>query len=249
VADLSELVALINNDTRITVLTGAGISAESGIPTFRDAENGLWANYRPEDLASLSAFQRNPTLLWEWYNWRREMVMRAAPNAGHHALVQLQAWSRHFTLVTQNVDQFHQRAGSTNVIELHGNLMTARRFDENEVLPLPEKLDSLPPYCPVTGKLLRPNIIWFGESLPSAAVNAAEKASLECDVFLSIGTSGLVYPAAGLPVMAMEKGAVVVEVNPDETTISDMVSMRIPGRSSEVLPELVNRLINAGASY
>ncbi len=247
--ELSELVALINNDTRITVLTGAGISAESGIPTFRDAQDGLWANYRPEDLASLDAFQRNPKLLWEWYNWRREMVMQAAPNAAHHALVRLQAWSRNFSLITQNVDQFHQRAGSTNVIELHGNLMTARRFDEDEVLPLAEKLDSLPPYCPVTGKLLRPNIVWFGESLPSAAVNAAEKASIECEVFLSIGTSGLVYPAAGLPVMARENGAVLVEINPDETTISDMVSMRFSGSSSEVLPELVDRLINAGASY
>ncbi len=243
--ELDNLIASINKDTRITVLTGAGISAESGIPTFREAQTGLWENYSPEELASLSAFQRDPKLLWEWYNGRREMVKQALPNAGHDALVRLQQWSNHFCLITQNVDQLHQRAGSYDVIELHGNLNTARRFDEDEVLPLDDTLESLPPYCQVTGKLLRPNIVWFGENLPSAAVNAAEKGSIEAEVFLSIGTSGLVYPAAGLPVMARENGATVVEVNLDDTTITDMVSLKLSGCASEILPDLVDRLIYA----
>ncbi len=244
-SNLDQLITSIHQDTPITVLTGAGISAESGIPTFRDAQTGLWANYSPEELASLEAFHRDPKLIWEWYNWRREMVMKAKPNEGHLALARLQAWSRHFTLITQNVDGLHQRAGSTSVIELHGNLMTARRDGEDEVLSLPDVLESLPPHCPETGKLLRPNIVWFGESLPAAAVDAAEKASRECQVFLSIGTSGMVYPAAGLPIMAREQGATVVEINPDETGLSDMVSYKLTGAASATLQELTEKLIAA----
>ncbi len=223
----------------ITVLTGAGISAESGVPTFRDAQTGFWENYKPEDLATPQAFRRNPKLVWEWYLMRREMVKKVQPNAGHVALVEIEKRVLKFTLVTQNVDNLHCRAGSRNVIELHGNIERTKCFDEDTVI---ESWDSkeIPPRCPKCGGMLRPDVVWFGEMLPHCAFEKAEEASQSCDIFLSVGTSGIVYPAAGLPFAALKFGATTVEINPDETPLTAHVHHVLRGASGTILPELLN---------
>lgn len=235
----NELIVALQNARRVAVLTGAGISAESGIPTFREAQTGLWRRYHPEELATPEAFQRNPQLVWEWYVWRRQLVTRALPNAGHQALVVMQTHVSHWTLITQNVDGLHQRAGSHEVIELHGSLMryvcSAHRHAVNIDVPA----DGMPPPCPVCGSLVRPDVVWFGESLPLAALEAALAAAMSCDVFLSIGTSAVVQPAASLPLEALAGGALTVEINPDETPLSRRVDMVLRGPAGQVLPALV----------
>lgn len=238
----NELIRSLRAARRIAALTGAGISAESGVPTFRDAQTGLWAQYRPEDLATPAAFRRDPKLVWEWYAWRRELVGGAQPNAGHTALAQLAARLRPFTLITQNVDGLHQRAGSLDVIELHGNITRTRCFDCERRVDEWADDGSVPPKCPVCGGWLRPDVVWFHEPLPHAALAAAVEAAQTCNVFLSIGTSALVEPAASLPVEALRAGAVVVEVNPHPTPLSERVSFVLRGPAGEVLPALVNAL-------
>lgn len=241
-----DLVQLLNNAQRVTVLTGAGVSAESGVPTFRDAQTGLWARFRPEELATPTAFRRNPRLVWEWYAWRRELVAKARPNRAHFALVELERQTSQFTLITQNVDGLHQRAGSRNVIELHGNITRTKCFEEDRVLTDWPDTGEVPPRCPNCGGRLRPDVVWFEEMLPAEATSRAFERTAGCEVFLSIGTSTVVYPAAALPFHALENGATVVEINPDSTPLTENVHYALIGPAGEVLPELLKRLSQHG---
>lgn len=226
---------LVGSAQRIAVLTGAGISAESGIPTFRDA-GGLWKNFKPEELATPEAFARDPKLVWEWYDWRRQIIARAEPNAGHKALVRL---GNRATIITQNVDGLHERAGSANVLRVHGSIWTIRCLQcgkerEDHRAPLPE----IPPRCECGG-LLRPGVVWFGEDLPHSVWDNAEKAARNADLLLVVGTSAVVYPAASLVPLARRAGAKVVEINPGETPISASVDHSLRGAAGEVLPKLI----------
>ncbi len=234
------LLTRLRQARRVVALTGAGVSAESGVPTFRDAQTGLWARYRPEELATPEAFARHPERVWAWYAWRRSLVQQAAPNPAHEALARMERLVPEFTLITQNVDGLHQRAGSQRVIELHGNLMrtvcAARRHLVERWDPVPE---GEVPRCPYCGSLLRPDVVWFGEALPGEALEAARRAAEEADVMLVIGTSGLVYPAAALPALAAERGAYLIEVNPQETALSPIMHARLVGPAGKVLPRLV----------
>ena len=220
------------------MLTGAGISAESGIPTFRDALTGLWSKFRPEELATPEAFLANPKLVWDWYAWRREKVAEVKPNAGHLALAKLEKRVEQFVLITQNVDGLHQRAGSKNVIELHGNIGRVKCFDNGHVIEQWAAVEGVP-LCPRCSSMLRPDVVWFGEMLPEAAISEAMAAAADCDVFLSIGTSSVVEPAASLPVMAGEGGAVVIEVNPQPTPLSRIADFSFRGPAGEILPQLL----------
>ncbi|MBI5386229.1 MAG: NAD-dependent deacylase [Verrucomicrobia bacterium] len=229
----------MRNARRIAVLTGAGISAESGVPTFRDAQTGLWANFKPEDLATPEAFRRNPKMVWEWYEWRRQRVRTVSPNPGHLALVEMERRVPAFTLVTQNVDGLHQRAGSRHVLELHGNITRTKCFEEDAAVESWPEDGEVPPRCPRCGGMLRPDVVWFGEMLPEGAYAAAEAAAEACDVFFCVGTATVVYPAAALPFAALRAGATVVEVNPSETQLSDQATHSLRGRAGEHLPALV----------
>lgn len=223
----------------VCVLTGAGISAESGVPTFR-GEQGLWKKFRPEELANVDAFMRNPDLVWEWYSYRRKVVSEVQPNPGHFAIVEMQNLIRDFTLVTQNVDNLHSRAGSRGVVELHGNItrnycIRCRRPASEELVQKSDKV----PVCSHCGGFIRPDVVWFGELLPPRAYEEAEDAASRCDLFLCVGTSGVVYPAASLPQMAKEHGAFVLEINAEYTDLSPRVSETLIGKAGEILPLLV----------
>lgn len=224
----------------ICVLTGAGISAESGVPTFREAQSGLWEQYDPQDLATPEAFVRDPALVWRWYRWRRELVASAEPNPGHLALARLETLLPRLTLVTQNVDGLHQRAGNRDAIEFHGNIFVDRCFAEGCVIDT-DDTDEVPT-CPGCGAPARPGVVWFGEAIPEAALNESYAAAADCDVFLSVGTSSLVYPAAGLTDVAREAGATVVEINPQPTDLADSLTFAIAANAGSVLPELVDLL-------
>ena len=224
---------------RVVALTGAGISAESGIPTFRDAQTGLWARFRPEELATAAAFRRDPKLVWDWYAWRRGLVARAEPNAGHRALARVEGLVPEFTLVTQNVDGLHLRAGSQRVIELHGNIHRTKCFKEDVVVEGGVPAPDGPPRCPRCGAPLRPDVVWFGESLPPQALAAAEAAVRECDLLFSIGTSAAVFPAAQFPVTALQSGAMVVEINKDRTPLTGVATFSLLGQAGEILPRLL----------
>jgi len=222
----------------VAVLTGAGVSAESGVPTFRGPD-GLWKRHRAESLATPEAFARDPKLVWEWYDWRRCVLSGVKPNAGHYALAELEQRTPKFTLITQNVDGLHELAGSRNVLRVHGSIWMLRclgcdREQEDRRAPLPE----IPPRC-ACGGMLRPGVVWFGESLPAAVWRAAETAARSCDVLLVIGTSALVYPAAGLAHLAKSSGARVVEINVAETPLSREIDEFILGPSGELLPQLI----------
>jgi NAD-dependent deacetylase len=237
-----ELVESLRSARYVVVLTGAGVSAESHIPTFRDAQTGLWAHYDPEELATPQAFRRNPRLVWEWYAWRRELVAQAKPNPGHLALAELERRLPEFTLITQNVDGLHQQAGSRNVIELHGNINRTKCFEEGEIIDSWPPTTELPPHCPRCGGYLRPDVVWFGEMLSPQALRAAFAATERCDLFMSIGTSSLVQPAASLPFTALERGAVVVEINPDTTPLTSHVTYALQGAAGQILPRLTEAL-------
>jgi NAD-dependent deacetylase len=237
-----KLIETLRSAQHIAVLTGAGISAESGIPTFREAQTGLWTQYDPEQLATPQAFQRNPKLVWEWYAWRRELVGQAKPNAGHLALAELEQRIPQFSLITQNVDGLHQRAGSQNIIELHGNLNRTKCFTEGDVVDTWPETMQVPPPCPRCGGHLRPDVVWFGEMLPPQALTAAFEATTQCDVFFSVGTSALVQPAASLPMAALEQGATVIEVNPDSTMLTARMTYVLPSLAGQILPALIEAL-------
>lgn len=236
-----EFVDRMRDADDVLVLSGAGMSAESGVPTFREAQTGLWARYRPEDLASPEAFARNPRMVWQWYAWRRELVRHAQPNPGHLALAALEPRYRSMLVATQNVDGLHQRAGSRRVVELHGNLFHDRCFRENE----PVHFDSPqmdPPSCPKCGGPVRPGVVWFGEELPVDAVAETNAQLRRCQVLVVAGTSGLVWPAAGLPGLARSLGAWVVEINPEHTAISEASHLCIREKSAGVLARLAEVL-------
>jgi NAD-dependent deacetylase len=227
---------------RIAVLTGAGVSAESGIPTFRSGERAHWKNLRPEQLASLDGFQRDPQTVWSWYQYRRRTYAKCLPNPGHLALAELERRRPDLTLITQNVDRLHQRAGSTNVIELHGNAVDNHCFRCS--LPageVPVDSDDLVA-CSACGGWLRPSVVWFGEMLPVDALERASAAASACDVFLSIGTSAQVYPAAQLPALARHRGALLVEINPEPTPITPLAKYVLPHPSGEVLPLILTAM-------
>ena len=264
----AELIRFLKKATRIAVLTGAGISAESGLKTFRDAQDGHWSKYRPEDLATPEAFAPDPKLVWYWYAMRRNKVAEATPNPGHFALVEMESLVPNFTLITQNIDGYHRQAGNKNVLELHGNIQRVKCFDgcgvvdewEETVIASEEKQspsmnkeiaasqkhaprnDTGVPHCPKCNAYLRPDVVWFGESLPLDALNAAHKATLECQAFFSVGTSGLVQPAASLAHTARQKGAVVIEINLDPTPLTPHVDFALHGKSGEILPRLVEEV-------
>ncbi|GAB4274196.1 MAG: NAD-dependent deacylase [Candidatus Promineifilaceae bacterium] len=237
------LVKLLRQAEQVTVLTGAGISAESGVPTFRDAQSGLWAQYDPTELATPKAFAANPALVWEWYEWRRSLIAGARPNPGHMALAKMAAYFSRFTLITQNVDGLHQRAGS-DAIELHGNIWRVKCAANGHQIADWQTLPGKPPACPQCGSLLRPDVVWFGEGLPRMALSAAFAAAKACHVFFSIGTSSLVQPAAALPVTAVEHGAVLVEINPQNTPLTPYANYALKGAAGEVLPALVEMVFH-----
>lgn len=223
---------------RVVVLTGAGISAESGIPTFRGAD-GIWQHYRATDLATPEAFARNPELVWAFYNWRRELISRVEENRAHRALVALEQTVPDFTLVTQNVDGLHHRAGSKNVIEVHGNLWRVQCTACDQIyMDMSVKMGNRP-LCKDCGGLLRPDVVWFGESLDGRLLNRAEEAARTCDVMLVIGTSGIVYPVAFLPALAKDGGAFVTEINMEETPVSPGLNLTILGKAGDIVPLLV----------
>jgi NAD-dependent deacetylase len=238
--DLEMLAARIRAARRLTILTGAGVSAASGVPTFRGPE-GLWRQYRPEDLATPEAFARDPDLVWEWYAWRREMIAACQPNAAHRVIA---AWSQRdgCRVVTQNVDDLHVRAETRDVIRIHGSIWEMSCWGRcgagstpwrDEYVPLQE----VPPRCPHCGQLARPGVVWFGESLGAKEVSAAQQATA-CDVFLTIGTSAIVYPAAGLVHQAKQRGAFTAEINLEETAASTLVDVAIQGGAETVLPAI-----------
>jgi NAD-dependent protein deacetylase/lipoamidase len=237
-----ELIRQLAAARRVTVLTGAGVSAESGVPTFRDARTGLWAKFKPEELATPRAFRRNPRLVWEWYDWRRQRVASVQPNPAHRALAEMEKLFPQFRLVTQNVDGLHQRAGSRNVIELHGNITRTKCFDEGTVISSWPDTGEVPPKCPHCGGWLRPDVVWFEEPMPEAEMEQATEASTHCDVFLSIGTSTVVHPAASLPFEALRSGATVVEINPQPTPFTSEAHYVLAGAAGTVLPRLLASL-------
>ena len=237
----AELANILRCAQRLTVLTGAGISAESGVPTFREAQTGLWARFRPEELATPGAYQRDPRLVWEWYAWRRELTAKAQPNPGHLALAEIERHVPHFSLITQNVDGLHQRAGSRQVLELHGNIQRVKCMDGNHLVENWDDSGENPPRCPLCGSLLRPDVVWFGENLPVEILQAAWEAAETADIFLSIGTSTLVEPAASLPFTARDHGANIVEINPHETPLTRLAEFSLRARSGIVLPAMVRK--------
>lgn len=235
----AKLIQILKSARHITVLTGAGVSKESGIPTFREAQTGLWAQYDSMELATPQAFQRNPKLVWEWYEWRRGLVREKKPNAGHYALLEMEKHVPAFNLITQNVDGYHGQVGNQNIIELHGNIMRTKRWSDDEIITEWKDTGEVPPRCSETGSLLRPDVVWFGENMPLGAIEAAIQGAQNSDVFFSIGTSALVQPAASLPLYAARTGAVLVEINPAETPLTEQMDYVISGMSGDVLPKLV----------
>ncbi len=240
--DIAASARLIAGARRCTVLTGAGMSAESGVPTFRDAQTGLWSRFDPAQLASPEGFRADPALVWRWYAWRRALVARAAPNAGQRALARASGRFERLTLVTQNVDGLHDRAGSPDVIELHGNILRTRclaecgvRYEDPTAVPAGE-----PPRCPSCGSWLRPDVVWFGEMLDPALLARAQQAASDCDLMLVVGTSGLVYPAAGLPALARASGARVIVVNPNETELDDLADVVVRAAAAQALPAMLS---------
>ena len=234
----------IKGATSVAVLTGAGVSAESGIPTFRDP-GGLWQQYRPEELASPDAFRRDPRLVWEWYDWRRQKIAQASPNPAHAALAQLERIVPKFLLITQNIDDLHGTAGSRRLIELHGCIWRVRcqaegTVHENREVPL----KTLPPHCDCGG-LLRPDVVWFGEPLSVEIQAQAFAAAETSDVFLTVGTSAIVHPAAALPIVAKDRGAFVAEINPAPTPITPYLDCYLQGPAGMILPQILSMLTNS----
>lgn len=242
------MVKALREATRVVVLTGAGISAESGLPTFRDKQTGLWESFKPEELATPGAFRRDPALVWGWYEWRRAAMLAAQPNAGHAAIAVMADQVPQLTLITQNVDDLHERAGSQAVLHLHGEL--AKPYCEGcrksyafpdgipNVPPGGERIE--PPRCAACGSRIRPGVVWFGENLPQLPWLAACEAAKDCDVLLCVGTSLLVYPAASLLEMAVASRATTIQVNPNPTELDNTVTLAIRGPAGTVLPRLVS---------
>lgn len=243
---IAKIAQHIQSASRISVITGAGVSAASGVPTFRGKE-GLWKNFSPQELATPEAFRKDPKLVWEWYDWRRGLISKCAPNAAHTVL---SAWSKRypgFTLITQNVDGLHEKAGTQDVIRFHGSLWHV--FCQDRCKSSPREwfydevpLKSIPPLCPHCGGLIRPAVVWFGEGIDGEVMNRSI-AALDCDVFLTVGTSALIYPAAGLVDEAHRRGAFTAEINLEETPASESVDLSIRGPAEAVLQQIEDALI------
>lgn len=238
----AKLESVLQKAQSICVLTGAGVSAESGVPTFRGAD-GLWKKFKPEELANFDAFISNPELVWEWYSYRKQVMKNVQPNPAHYALVDIERLVRDFTLVTQNVDNLHRRARSKNVLELHGNIERSYCIECGTFVEDVEfTADRKAPRCNKCGGLVRPDVVWFGEVLSVEVFQKASAAADRCDLFISVGTSAVVYPAASLPQIARTRGAYVVEINAEYTEISHRVHETLIGKAGEILPELIKVL-------
>ena len=240
---IQQAVEILQTAKSLFVLTGAGISAESGIPTFRGVD-GLWKNYSATDLATPEAFEKNPELVWEWYHWRQEIILKAKPNPAHYTLVEIERKFNKFLLLTQNVDDLHNRAGSKNILELHGNIFRARCLNCRKIVPHQikpaEEMNNLPKcHC---GGLLRPDVVWFGEMIPQGIWQASFQFLNKADCVIICGTSGVVWPASAIPEIAKEHGAKTIEINIEPTPISDVVDISIFGKAGEILPQLVRQL-------
>jgi len=237
-----QLIDILSKANHVSVLTGAGISAESGISTFRDPD-GLWSKFNPMELASIDGFMANTELVWDWYQYRRNTINQAKPNPGHYALAKMEHIFDVFHLITQNVDRLHHRAGSSNVFELHGNIIENRCFNCSSPFTgdtnLPNKQV---PVCHECGGKIRPCVVWFGEMLPADILQFADQSARTCDVFFSIGTSAEVYPAAALPMTAKQHGATVVEINPHRTSFTPYADLYLQGNSGVILPMLIDSL-------
>lgn len=241
-SEIQAVAGLLRQKPRVAVLTGAGISAESGVPTFR-GQDGLWKQFRAEDLATPEAFNRDPVLVWEWYDWRRGIIAAKEPNPGHLTLARWESVFPRFVLITQNVDGLHEKAGSKNILELHGNIWKMRctqegTLSENRDFPLKEN----PPRCPSCDGFLRPHIVWFGEMLPRDVLDRAFALSSACEVMLVVGTSAVVHPAASLPIAAAENGAKIIEINPDPTPLTGYADYSLRGKAGDVLPAIDRQL-------
>ena len=236
-----EFLNVLKSARSVAVLTGAGISAESGVPTFRGKE-GLWKKFRAEELATVEAFMKNPDLVWEWYMFRRKIINSVSPNPGHYALAEMEKLFDDFTLISQNVDGLHKKSGSENILELHGNILKNKCFDcgksyENDIDPE----SGGHPNCACGGRI-RPDVVWFGEMLPADAINGAFDAASRAELFLSVGTSAVVHPAASMPIMAKRGGAYLVEVNLEPTPLTEIADCSFQGKSGEILPQIVEKL-------
>ncbi|NPA16048.1 MAG: NAD-dependent deacylase [Deferribacteres bacterium] len=237
-----EFIEALRAARKLVVLTGAGISAESGVPTFR-GKDGLWKRYRPEELATPFAFKKNPKLVWEWYDWRRSLIAPLEPNEAHRLIAELEERYPEFALITQNIDGLHKKAGSKKILELHGNIWRVRCTNcpyKGEDYRVP--LEEVPPKCPECGALLRPDVVWFGEPLDAEILNEAVHHSETCDLMLVIGTSGVVQPAASLPLIAKNAGAKVAEVNPESTPITSIADWSIRSKAVEFAQKLKEHL-------
>jgi NAD-dependent deacetylase len=247
VEDLESVVEALDKAQLVVAATGAGMSKESGIATFREAQEGLWARYNPEELATRQGFQENPARVWGWYNYRRGLIAQRSPHAGHRAIAELEDLAPQVVVVTQNIDGFHRDAGSSVVLELHGSIHRFKCFDNDHPVEIDEPIsdgegDLEPPLCPRCGSSIRPDVVWFGEMLPPGVFQKAEAASSACDVMLVVGTSGMVQPAANLPLVASASGATVVEVNVEPSQLTYYVDIFLQGPAGEILPQLVARL-------
>ena len=232
------LIEALRRAERVLFFTGAGASAESGLPTFRDPQQGLWAQYRPQDMATPEAFARDPETVWRWYQWRRRVHADVAPNAGHKAIAAMEARIPNATVVTQNVDRLHELAGSRSIIHLHGHLFRNKCASCAKALPeVAADLDQ-PPHCDTCGGLYRPDVVWFGESLPANAWAHAAKFAQGAEIVFSVGTSAMVYPAAELPRVAHSAGAMIVQINPESTPL-DPIAQNIRGPAATILPALL----------
>jgi len=233
---------LLHGARSVVVSTGAGMSKESGIPTFRDAPNALWDKFDPEKLATPEGFLQDPPLVWRWYEERRRMISKIQPNAGHFAIARLEGHFDRFVVITQNIDDLHRKAGSTNVVEMHGNIFRYKCFDMDHPVDELPRGDDVPPRC-TCGSMVRPDVVWFGEVLPQSALEKAFAAIETCDVMLVVGTSGIVFPVAGFPALARRAGAKIVEVNPEETSITPLCDVFVKGPAGKVLPILVEKTV------
>lgn len=242
VAIPEDLIEALQSARNVVVLTGAGISAESGVPTFRESQTGHWKQYDPRDLASPQAFMRNSRLVWEWYAWRRKLMEHAKPNLAHYALVDLEQYIPEFLLITQNIDGLHWAAGSRDMIELHGNIARTKCSEEGTPIDSWEDTGEAPPHCPYCGGDLRPDVVWFGEGIATQTLNHAAAAILRCDLFLCIGTPAVVAPAASFPLLAKRHGAKIVDINAEQVASSVVADWTLRGTCVEVVPQLIRQM-------
>lgn len=243
---ISQASEALSRSRMTAVSTGAGISRESGIPTFRGSD-GIWKKHKPEKLASREGFLSDPVLVWKWYRQRLFTAREKEPNPGHRALVEMESVIPSLTVITQNVDNLHRRAGSSDVVELHGNIERFKCLERSHPVEFNPQWGDEPPCCSVCGSLIRPDIVWFGESLPRKELECAFDISSRCDTFLIVGTSGLVQPAAHLPLLAKRSGATLIEINVSESALTGVVDIFLEGKSGEILPEILDEMNKSGS--